>query len=115
MNTPRAEAAIQVFSIVVIWFAFAFTWLVASLTREGLTRHGADLPDPTLIAFAVTDNGLHLIVPALFTVCIVWLIRRRSPYAGWAQSLLLSATVVLISLALFAFAMPNMPLCGGSV
>ena len=115
MNAQRAERSIQIMSIAGIWIAFFVGWGFKVRQVGTLSSMGADLPAPTLIWLELADSWIALAIPAICTLLIVWLMRKRSLHANWVAGSLLLVGLLYGVAAQTAIILPTFKLCGGSV
>ena len=109
MNPQRAERVIQILSVAGIWFAFAVVWFGAvGYMRMYLNLDSEpDLPESTLVWLAMGQSGFAFLVPAALTLIIAWLMKVRSPHAGWVAGTVLGIALLYVAGALVAVVLPN--------
>lgn len=83
MNTQLAERVVSTMSVLGIWIAFLVGWGLKDAQSKSHSSLGADLPAPTLMWFDLAGSWVTLAIPAICTVLIVWLMRRRSVHLNW--------------------------------
>ena len=83
MNMQLGERVLSTTSVLGIWIAFLVGWGLKDVQAKSLSSHGADLPVPTLIWLDLAGSWVTLAFPAICTVLIVWLMRRRSVHLNW--------------------------------
>jgi len=115
MNPQRAERVVQGMSVLGIWIAFLVGWGFKSRQVPSFSSLGADLPAPTLLWLEMADSWFALAIPAIGTLLIVWLFRRRSAHLNWVAGSLLFVGLFYGVFAQTAAILPTFKLCGGSV
>jgi len=112
MNVQRAERVIQILSALASWLAFVVVWVSGPRHLEAWLARGADLPAPTLAWLAFSGSGISLLVPALCTAAMIWVVRKRSAHANWVAGAILLFALFYTIVAHTAMILPSFTLCG---
>ena len=112
MIVRTMERAAQALQLLACWIAFGVVWWAAAFSYRGLLEtRGADLPWPALALYAVARDGWPLLIPAIYTVSVVWLARRGDRHDGWIRAVLLSVAILFLAFAVLGFASPHATMC----
>jgi hypothetical protein len=112
MNAQRAERSIQIMSMAGIWIAFFVGWGFKVRQVGALASRGADLPAPTLLWLDLADSWVAVVIPAICTGLIIWLMRKKSIHANWVAGCLLFAGLLYGALGQTAIILPTFTMCG---
>jgi uncharacterized membrane protein len=112
MNAQRAERVFHVLSVLGIWLVFLVSRGLKDVQAKSYSSYGADLPAPTLFWLDLAGSWFSLGFPAICTVVIVWLIRRRSGHLNWIAGSLLFLGACYAVLAQTAAILPAFTMCG---
>jgi len=111
MSVTAMERTARALQLLACWIAFGVVWWAAAFSYRGLETRGADLPWPALALFAVARDGWPLLIPAIYTVSVIWLARRGSVNGNWIGAVLLSVAILLLAFAVLGFASPHATMC----
>ncbi len=112
MNVQRAERMIQLLAPLAAWLAFVVVWVSGPRHLETWLGRGADLPGPTLAWLTFAGSWMSLLVPALCTAAMIWVLRKRMAHANWVASAVLLTALLYTIIALTALILPSFTLCG---
>ena len=111
MNAQPAERVVQVMSMLGVWVPLLVDRGFKETRAESYSSYGGDLPMPTLLWLAMADSWMVLAVPAICTVLVLWLIRRRSAHLNWVAGTLLFLGVLYGAFARIAAILPAVKIC----
>ena len=111
MNAQRAERVVSTLSVFGIWIAFLVSWGLKDVQAKALSSHGADLPVPTLMWLDFSGSWISFAFPAICTMLIVWLMRRRSVHLNWVAGALLFLGTCYAALGQTAAILPVFRMC----
>ncbi len=108
----RSDVRVQKAGILAFWvIAFVVWW--ASLWHADLySNFGPDLPDLTKTIFWSARVGLPFIFAAIFSVTIVYRMRKSGHRSISTAAWLLVASILLSSIAMLGMTLPAYKLCG---
>ena len=111
MNAQRTERVVCTMSVLGIWIAFLVSWALKDVYAKSLSSHGADLPAPTLIWFDLAGSWISFVFPAICTVIIIWLMRRRSVHLNWVAMAVLFLGTCYVAFGQTAAILPAFKMC----
>jgi uncharacterized membrane protein len=111
MNAQRAERVVQMMVVLGIWTPFLLGRGLKEAQVKSYSSYGADLPAPTLLWLDLADSWIALAFPAICTVLILWLIRRRSVHLNWVAGTVLLLGVLYSVFAQTAAVLPVFKMC----
>lgn len=115
MQPQRAERLVQGMSVIGIWMAFLAGWAFKSRQMPTFSSFGADLPTLTLMWLELADSLFALAIPAIATLLIAWLFRRRSAHLNWVAGSVLFIGLIYGVFVQTVAILPTFKLCGGPV
>ncbi len=111
MNVRRAEQAVQIMSIVAIWAAVCTGWSLAGQHTVAWQAQGIALPALTRAWLGLAGTAAIFVLPFMATVLVAVLMQRRSVHANWVAGLVLVVSLLLVTVAQAAVALPMAGAC----